>query len=390
MRKIIISLVILAGFSVSGAAFAQTPPVLAEDAPDRHVVVPGDTLWGISGRFLKQPWRWPELWQLNKEQIRNPHLIYPGDVVVLDRSGPSLRLLNERAVRLQPAVRAEMLETQRAVPSIPASAIEPFLSRPMVIDRSTIEAAPRIIAMQENRVVIGAGNIAYAKGLPKDKGDAWQVFRPGTEVRDPETGDALGFESVYLGEARVIRTGEIDTLQIVRASQEIQIGDRLFASPKNQFGSYVPSSPEKTVKGVIVSAYGNSIKEVGPNAMVTLNRGTRDGLAVGNVLAIHRSAQSSRDVFRNEPMYGREGLFTLKRESTGAAEPLSGVRNTPLWGRSGPTGSDPTIKPTEPATVLPDERYGLLFVFRTFERMSYALVLQASRPVNILDIVQNP
>jgi len=386
MKRCIISLILLCSFSAAGAADAP----LAANAPDRYIVVPGDTLWSIAGRFLKDPWRWPELMRMNADQIRNPNRIYPGDVLVLDRSGDNatLRLQQERTVRLSPQARSVPLETA-AIPSIPPAAIEPFLTKPLVIETAALDAAPKIVATQENRVVIGAGSVAYAKGLTPEGGEFWQVFRPGNPLIDPDTNQPLGYEAIYLGEARVIHPGDVSTIELLKSTQEVYVGDRMFAAQKSQFPSYVPHAPDKNIQGRIISAYGNMF-ETGPTGIVTVNRGAQDGLEAGHVLAIYRSVRAIREISRNDPLYGRTGLFQIQRPDATNLEPLSGIRNTPVYGRQGPTGTDNSIKGAEPPPDLPNERYGLLYVFRTFDHVSYALVMEATRPVQLYDVVQNP
>ncbi|MCC6535028.1 MAG: LysM peptidoglycan-binding domain-containing protein [Burkholderiales bacterium] len=367
MRKsFIIGLVLLLAH---GSAWAAAPAALDPNAPERYVVVPGDTLWGISGRFLKDPWRWPQLFELNKDQIKNPHRIYPGDVIVLDRATGRAQVVSGPTVTLTPRIRVEPRDAD-AIPSIPADAIEPFLTQPLVIDQQTLDQAPRIVATEENRMVVGAGNKAYARGIDGKAAEFWQVFRPGEPLIDPDSREPLGFQAVYLGDARVVRPGEVSIVEIVRSNQEMYIGDRMFAAPKPQFTSYVPRAPEKSIQGKIISAYGG-LAEVGRNSVVTLNRGSRDGLEVGNVLAVFRSPESASNI----------------RPHT---EPISGFRNTPLYGRTGPTGRNSGISPPIPETDLPPERHGLLFVFRTFERVSYALVMQSNAPIHVFDRVQNP
>lgn len=367
MRKsFIIGLVVLFGYATGSTGAAQ--PEIDPNAPDRHVVVPGDTLWGISGRFLKDPWRWPELFELNKDQIRNPHRIYPGDVIVLDRAAGRARLVSTNTVNLSPRMRVESRDSE-AIPAIPASAIEPFLSQPLVLDGAALDKAPRIVATEENRMVVGAGNRAYARGIEGPAGQFWQVFRPGEVLVDPDSKEPLGTQAVYLGEARVLRPGDVSVLEIVKSNQEMYVGDRMFAAPPPAFTSYVPRAPEKKIQGRIISAY-NGLAEVGTNGVVTLNRGTRDGLEVGNVLAVFRSPESAANV-----------RYTAT---------ITDLRATPIWGRSGPSGRGESISTPVAETHLPQERHGLLFVFRTFERVSYALVMQASAPVNMLDMVQNP
>lgn len=367
MRKsFIIGLAVLVGQFAGSALAAQLE--IDPNAPDRHVVVPGDTLWGISGRFLKDPWRWPELFELNREQIRNPHRIYPGDVIVLDRNAGRARVVTAETIDLKPRVRVEPRASE-SIPAIPATAIQPFITQPLILDPAILDKAPRIVATEENRMAVGAGNKAYARGLDAKEGDFLQVFRPGAALVDPDSKENLGTQAVYLGEARVIRPGEVSILEIVKSNQEMYVGDRMFAAPPANFASYAPRPPARAVQGRVISAMGG-LSEVGTNSIVTLNRGTRDGVEMGTVLAVYRSAESSAHIRFSQP--------------------IQDFRAAPLWGRQGPTGrSDSTVIQTA-ETNLPPERHGLVFVFRAFERVSYALVMQASSPVNVMDRVQNP
>ncbi len=381
MRKAIISLILL--LSPALPALAADAGALKEDAPDRYIVVPGDTLWSLSGRFLKDPWKWPELFKMNQDQIKNPHRIYPGNVLVLDRSAQEaqLRLLEDQAstVKLSPKVRAEPLAA-RAIPTIQPSAIEPFLSKPLVVGQAELDGAAKISATQESRVAIGAGNTAYAQGLSKDKGEVWQLFRRGDALVDPDTNETLGYEAIYLGDARVLKFAEQSTIEIVKSTQEIYVGDRLLPASKTPpIFAYAPRAPQKSLRGRIVSAYG-SVNEGGPTSIITLSKGSRDGLEVGHVLAIYRSQVASRYGHRTSPLYGRQGL--------GGEEPRpyyqqNTSRDSPLYARGDPISQADIAK-------LPDERYGLVMVFRTFDRASFGLVMQASRPVAVHDIVTNP
>lgn len=364
-------------------AAAATNADLRDTAPDQYTVVRGDTLWSISGRFLKEPWRWPELWKMNQAQIRNPHLIYPGDVIVLERSAGEvqLRLQQSGAVKLSPKVRVEPLAA-KAVPSIPPSAIEPFLSKPLVVGQAELDAAPRIIATAENRVAIGAGEIAYAEGLTKDKGSAWQIFRRGDPLIDPESKETLGYEAVYLGEARVTRFGDVSTIQIVRSTQEIYSDDRLLpASKELPTFAYVPRAPQKNVKGHIVSTYG-TLLETGPMAIVGLSKGSNDGLEVGHVLAIYRNQRTARYALRTEPLYGRSGPTGDDSRRPYYSEELT-PRDGPLY---------PTRRAVNESDLarLPPERLGLVMVFRTFDRTAYGLIMEASKQISINDVVTNP
>lgn len=389
MRKTIISLILL--MTPFMTALAADASAVKADAPDRYTVVQGDTLWSISARFLKDPWKWPEVWKLNQEQIRNPHRIYPGDIVVLDRSGQGaqLRLIQGQgparggggAVKLSPRVRATALKDS-AVPAISPSAIEPFLSRPLVVGENELDSLPFILATQENRVAIGAGNVAYVENLTKEMGNAFQVFRRGDALIDPENNELLGYQAVYLGEARVLKLAEQSTIEITKSQQEIYVGDRLVPSSKEvPTFSYVPRAPGKAVRGRIVSTYGN-LGETGPAGIVALSKGTKDGLEVGHVLAILRSQSTARYETRMAPLYGRQGLSGSDSLRTYYAEPLTS-RDSPLLENPKP------IRP-EDAAKLPDERYGLVMVFRTFDRAAFGLVMQATRPVAVNDVVINP
>lgn len=334
----------------SAAAAAQGNALeIAENAPDRHVVVRGDTLWGIAGMFLKQPWRWPEIWQLNKTQIRDPHWIYPGQIVYLDRSGaqPRLRVGTPVAsgqAKLSPKVYAE--DNQSAIPSIPQSIIEPFLTQPLVIDEGQLDKAPRIVATQENRVVVGTGDLAYAIGLNKEQASNWMIYRPGKALIDPADGQVLGHEAFYLGSARRIRNGAEDapaTLEITRVAQEIMRNDRLIPAPRPRLINYAPHAPETHIESRVMSIYG-ALDEAASYSIVTLSRGAADGLEAGHVLALSRAGTQVENVFQ-----GQQEIHQL-----------------------------------------PSERYGLVFVFRVFERVAYALVMDVNRPVVIGDLAATP
>lgn len=381
MRKTIISLILLMT-PVLPAAAADASAV-KDDAPDRYTVVKGDTLWGISGRFLKDPWKWPDLWKMNQEQIKNPNRIYPGDVVVLDRTDreAQLRLIQSNTVKLSPRTRVEA-RADNAVPTISPAIVGPFLSRPLVVGQDELDSAPTITAPQENRVATGAGDLVYAGGLKKDMGLIWQVFRRGDALIDPDSGQVLGYVATYLGEARVVKFGEQSTLEITRSVEEIYAGDRLLPAGKEQpTFSYVPRAPGKSVRGRVISTY-SGLRETGTSGIVALSKGSKDGLEVGHVLAIYRSQSGSRYEMRSSPMYGREGLTVSNAPRAYYAEQLN-TRNGPMYSQG------QRVSPEETAN-LPDERYGLVMIFRTFDRAAFGLIMQASRPVALNDVVTNP
>ncbi len=338
LRKSITTLVFVLAWGSFAAALAQapkTPFAMKPDAPDRYVVVPGDTLWGIAGRYTDSPWRWPELWNMNKEQIKNPHRIYPGNVIVLDRARGQLALA-PGTVKLSPKVRAE--STKAAIPSIPASVIEPFLTRPLVVEVDGLENAPTIVRPEEERVYLEAGNRAFVKGMAGSKEENWYVYRRGQPLVDPDSEATLGYEAIYLGTARVVRPGDLATIQLTTVRQEVGKGDKLLPAGKADIVNYAPRAPSAAVQGRVMSIYGSvgRVGEAGPQAVITVNRGRANGLEAGHVLALYRPGATVESV------------------------------------------------------KLPDERYGLAFVFRVFERVSYALVMHITRPVSPLDVVQNP
>ncbi len=380
MRNAIISLILL--ITPALTAVAATSADMRDGAPDRYTVQKGDTLWGISGRYLKEPWRWPELWKMNQEQLKNPHLIYPGDVIVLDRSSGEARLslVQLNTTKLEPRVRSEP-STLSAVPSILPSVIEPFMSKPLVVGEDELEKAPKIVATADGRVTLGPGDRAFVHGLAKDKGDLWQIFRRGDPLVDPDNNQILGYEATYLGEARVSQHGNVATIEIVRSVQEIFRDDRLLPLGKQTpVFAYVPQPPNKPVKGRIISAYGG-LQETGPLSIVTLSKGSRDGLQVGTVLAIERSQTSARYSQRTAPLFGRSGLSGSDAPRTYYSETIP-PRATLTERGEAITNQD--------IAQLPDQRYGLVMVFRTFDRASYALVMEASRPVAVSDYVTNP
>lgn len=361
------SITALAFFLISLSAAAQQnqgPLTLKPDAPDRYVVVPGDTLWGISQRYTDSPWRWPELWNMNREQIRNPHLIYPGYVILLDRArgqlsisrGETGQAQSGAAVapagpagpagieRLSPKARSEALAKQE-IPSIPPAVIEPFLKRPLVIEPDGLDKAPTIVATQQDRVIISAGNQAYVRGIANSKEESWYIYRKGVPLVDPDTNQTLAFEAIYLGTAQVTRPGDPATIVLSSAVQEIGPGDRLIAAGNPTVPNYVPHAPAAEIHGRVMSIYGglNKVGEAGQYSVITVNRGRANGLEVGHVVALYSA--------------GGTAIDTSNRAVT--------------------------IK-------LPDERAGLAFVFRVFDRISYALVMHVTRPINTLDVVQNP
>ena len=375
MKNRIISLLLaVASMAWLAGAGAQE---LKPDAPERYTVQPGDTLWGISGRYLERPWNWPTLWNLNREQIRNPHRIYPGDVLVLNRATGQLHV---ETVALSPRIRTEDLSN--AVPTIPPAVIEAFISRPMILGENDLDSAPKIMATEESRVVVGAGNVAYVRGLDKSKGENWYIYRRGDKLVDPETGNLLGYMGQYLGEARVRQFGEISRIEIVKSTQEIYTGDSLIPVTREApLFAYVPRAPAGKISGRVMSLTDN-LYETGRYSVVSLSRGAKDGLEVGHVLALYRSPTTSRFAMRTSALFGREGPSGSDSRRT-YYEPQLNVRNTPIYDR-------PVALNEADLAKLPEQRYGLVMVFRTFDRASFALVMQSRLPVAIDDAFTTP
>lgn len=333
---------------------------LAPNAPDSYTVKKGDTLWDISALYLKRPWRWPELWGMNLEQIRNPHLIYPGQLLVLEKLDGRARLRMGRAVgesvdvvKLSPRVRSG--PANDALASVNLNSIEPFLNEAVIFDTDALLLAPKIVATTEDQVLLARGNLAYAVGGEFGPETEYRIFREPRPLRDPTTNEVLGFEAVFLGTADYLRPGETRdlgsgktevipaTLKVTSARREIGVGDRLSPVPPRQFVNYVPHAPQEPRAGQIVSIYGEGLT-AGKGQIVSLNQGARDGMQLGYVLALWRDGR--------------------------ALPPSSAFSRTQVR--------------------LPDERDGMLFVFRVFDRMSYALIIAASEPVRPGDRFTQP
>jgi LysM domain-containing protein len=358
-------------FAIAAAPAATEEIQLQDNHPERYTVQKGDTLWSIAGKFMKDPWRWPDIWRMNRDQIKNPHWIYPGDVVTLDKVNGEWRLSlnqangrqpNERrpTERLSPTVRVDKLVDQ-AVPSIPTGDIAPYLSQPIITGKDGLPGSAKIIAGPDNRVVRGDSDYIYAVDVDQKGGTQWFIYRPGKVLHSLDTNEILGYEMRFLGVARVDRFGEVSRLQITTAKEEILLGDRLVPAPREDLVNYVPHAPGDGLDGRIISLYGDS-DEAGRGFVVTLDRGGRDGVEIGHVMAIYH--------------------------------PLPVIEDPRAY-----EGGDILAKFTEQTKVLvspkrylniPPERSGLLFVFRVFDKVSYAVVLNASEPVVVGDLVRKP
>ena len=375
MARRIPSFAAVLGLLLSLAAPAYAGAVaLKPDHPQRYTVVRGDTLWGISARFLKDPWQWAKVWTINP-QIKNPDLIYPGDVIVFAyvNGKPQLTLLRTTTlapapqaeaaaptpasasapplpptggapltvVKLEPQVRSEPI--RQAIPTISPSVIGPFLTRPLVVSRHQLRHAPYIAEGLENHVVLGSASKFYARGLGPHPARYYQIFRQGKQLKDPDSGKTLGYQAVYLGRAKLLRPGDPALLVVTRARQEILPLDRLVATPRRQppLPYYFPHPPGHMVRGRIISAQ-NNIEDFGPLSVVVINLGHNDGMKDGDVLRILR--------------HGRK-------------------RTDPV---------------TKGSYYTPNEGEGLLMVFRVFGKVSYALIMSATGPIHLYDMVATP
>ena len=349
---------------------------LAPDAPDNYLIKSGDTLWAISGLFLKSPWRWPELWGMNMSEIRNPHRIYPGQRLVLDRSNgrARLRLASDAAagnaptetIRVSPRTRVEVLQGG-ALPTLKTHLIEPFLAEPVIVDERGLQAAPRIVAAPEGRVLLTRGDRAYARGEADTplmdrpgKQQEFRVFRNATPLKDPVSGEVLGYEAQYVGKAVLVRSEGSQksvgkdgketavavpaTIDITSAKEEMRVGDRLVPEPERELVTYTPRAPASNLEARIVSVYGSAVVNAAQNQVVVINRGARDGVERGHVMAILKDGERLTD--------------------------KTDAQRTAL--------------------KLPDERNGLLMVFKTFDRLSYALVLDITDGVRVGDRLVSP
>ena len=341
MRKSLLALLLLAA---TGLVQAQVQ--LREGHPQRYTVVAGDTLWDISGKFLSEPWKWKQIWRANP-QVRDPDLIYPGDTLSLSYVDGQPRVTLNRGesrgtVKLSPQVRSTpMIE---AVPSIPLGAINAFLLSNRVVETpEQFDTAPYIVAGNAERVLSGIGDRIYVRGALDTAHSVYGIFRQGKTYTNPQTDEVLGINADEIGGGEIIATqGDISTLMLQHSNQEVRVGDRLFASEERPINSsFLPSEPQGEINGLIIDV-PRGVNQIGVMDVVTVDQGRREGLAEGNVLAIYKTGETVRDRITGEQV------------------------------------------------KIPDERAGLLMIFRTYDKLSYGLVLGASRSLEVLDKVRNP
>lgn len=340
---------------------------LIANAPEKYTIKRGDTLWGISSLYLKTPWKWPALWGMNQAQIVNPHLIYPGQVLVLTRVNGRARLglaggvegLPEQKMldplkdqKLSPSVRSEPL-LPTAISSVNLNGLKSFLSQPLVVDDVIVQSSGYVLTGPESRVYTAVGDSFYARGLPSGNDTRYQLYRPGKPLHDPDTGLLLAYEAYYLGTAEVIKTGDPTQLRITESKEEVARGDRLLPFVREPELNAVPRAPANPIKARVMSSY-NGVEYAGSNMVVTLNKGRSAGLEVGHVLAVWRTGDQVVDT-ENPP--------------------------TGFWDR---------VKGKKNIVQLPDEQYGQVIVFRVFDKVAYALVVGTTLPVKVGDTITQP
>lgn len=335
------------------AGASSSSPVIRADAPKSYTVKAGDTLWGIASMFLRDPWLWPEVWIINP-QVQNPHLIYPGDTLALAYGAngqPQIRLTSGGAARLNPRLRSEPLDG--AIPTLPYSAIAAFLSKPTVLTKDQIRKAPSVLAFREKHMIGGETNEIYVRNLNAPVNSRFAVVHVGAPLRDPETGDVLGYEGIYTGTASVMTNAPVSKARLMDSARETLEGDKLIAEDTSVPLNFVLSSPPENLRGQIISVMDGTFL-IGQYRVVVINRGSRHGVVPGNIMAIDQAGEIVRD------RYSKGGnAFT----------------NAMGFGQK---------------VKLPDERAGTLLVFRTFDRLSYGLVVGASTEIHVADIVRNP
>lgn len=389
-KSLFASITLLAAVALSPSlAVAQLE--LNPSHPDTYTVRGGDTLWGIAGRFLKDPWRWPQLWDANQD-VGDPNLIYPGDVLHLYYQNGEPRLGRRgrggmRTVRLSPKVRVTPI--REPIPTISIRDIGPFLTRPYVLDKAQIEEAPYIVAFPDEHIVVGAGDRAYVRSIQGLAGESYDIVRPGEAYQDPDTGEDLGYQALFIGEAVLDRGGDPAKVTINKMELEAGIGDRVLSSkhelPQTNF---YPQAAPPSVQGRIISVL-RGVSQIGQYDVVVLNVGTDEGVHPGHVFTVYNGGERVKDIgkydqfhqdWKNQPFWSQETWYDPYRIDGWTPEGVPGP-NFPLHAK-GSKGSG--------TVVLPYERAGTLMVFRTFDRVSFGLIMSAERPIYLLDAVRPP
>jgi hypothetical protein len=346
-----------AGASTSSAPTTVDAGMLNPNAPKSYTVKRGDTLWGIASTFLRDPWLWPEVWYINP-QVANPHLIYPGDTLALafGKDGkPIIRLEQGGAARLDPRLRSSPLDG--AIPTIPYSAISAFLSRPSVLTDDQIRTAPHVVAFKDEHVVAGTGHVVYIADLKGQPNSRYSIVHVGDPLRDPDDNKVLGYQGIYTATALVSRSGEPTTALLIDTAIETVQGDKVLAADLDVPLNFMLRAPRNDVHGRIISVIDGT-EDIGQYQIVVINRGKRHGIDAGHVLAVDTAGMVVRDVYGKQPAYAR------------------------YLGGAG-TQFAPKVR-------LPDERAGTVLIFKSYDRLSYGLVVGANNVIRIHDVVHNP
>ncbi len=398
-----IALVVLLSF-VTFLTQADTVTI-NPDHPDQYVVKKGDTLWDISGMFLSQPWRWPEVWKGNP-QIEDPHLIYPGDVIrlsyvdgkpFLTASGPGM-VVSGRNVKLSPVVREH--EKDEAIPTIPIDVIKHFLARPIVVDGKDIDGWPYVIGSQNDHLVASSGIKVYVRGMEDGYNEGrYSIYRKGNAYvsNRGEESEVLGYEALYIGDAEISKMGDPATGIISSAKREILKGDRLVRESEGEIDTdFIPRSPSGEMNGNILSVV-DGVSEIGQYQVVVIDIGMRDGIEKGNVLGIYQSGEEIVDKFG--PAFKEENEYTERivlpdEDKSAFNRELSGIvnaaRDLKHWFWDDNLGHYMGKRKSKGEVVtLPEEYAGVLMIIRTFEKLSYGLVMEVQAPVHIDDAIRN-
>jgi hypothetical protein len=342
---------------VTSSPASPDSSIINPSAPKSYVVKRGDTLWGISSMFLRDPWLWPEVWYINP-QVANPHLIYPGDTLALAYGAdghPQIRLEQGGAARMDPRLRSDPLNG--AIPTIPYQSIAAFLSRPSILTPDQVKNAPYVLAFRDDHEVAGSGNEVYVKNLNGPNNARYSVVHIGDPLRDPDDGKVVGYQGVYTATALVSKPGDVTKAVLIDTARETLRGDKVLSADNDTPLNFIPSAPRTNVRGRIIAVVDGT-DLIGQYQIVAINRGTRDGVNNGTVLGIDRAGSVVRDV------YAHGASFTRKNQDLDSSFAKK--------------------------VKLPDERTGTMLVFRAFDRVSYGLILGATDTIQLQDIVHNP
>jgi hypothetical protein len=361
MKKL--TIVVLSTLMSLSSCFSQAAE-LAPNHPEFHVVQPGDTLWDISESFLKSPWLWPEIWHVN-DQVDNPHLIFPGDIIslVYIDGEPRLTKSGKGIIKLSPQSRE--LSFTEAITTIPLNAILPFLTSAQVVTEEQLKTSPYVVGNDSGRLLGAEGNRVYVRGVTDQLAKKYTFFRQGQSYIDPQTGELLGIEAMHIAEGDQKEFGDPSVMLLKQTKIELRKGDRAWAANDDQLRPlYFPRSPESFEGGQIISVY-NGVENIGQYDIVIINKGTRENIEVGHVLEIYQKGQTIVDVIASQRKTNdSESTFTKIKKSFNGD--------------------------TKEVVKLPDELAGNLMIFRTFEKVSLGLVLKATKPIHVLDVLKTP